>query len=229
MPYRDLLVKHQTNLPHISNLEKLFISYCEPHLLILLGYFNTKSKFRSIHDTVTGKGTIFENLTSLYLMKQLISALIHILQHFWSCINLISVFTHHYTKTVIIKLYFANLIWKLRLWKGSIINCEIDQFNWVNRFLDINEQVISNFIQSNYTNHLPYFYSKQNHCMWWQTLFRWMAGKIPNKKITFQKDESNTFYHVSNDITLALSNAQNVMKDLQLNLMIPNLLQKPAG
>ena len=229
MPYRDLLVKHQTNLPHISNLEKLFISYCEPHLLILLGYFNTKSKFRSIHDTVTGKGTIFENLTSLYLMKQLISALIHILQHFWSCINLISVFTHHYTKTVIIKLYFANLIWKLRLWKGSIINCEIDQFNWVNRFLDINEQVISNFIQSNYTNHLPYFYSKQNHCMWWQTLFGWMAGKIPNKKITFQKDESNTFYHVSNDITLALSNAQNVMKDLQLNLMIPNLLQKPAG
>ena len=229
MPYRDLLVKHQTNLTHISNLEKLFISYCEPHLLILLGYFNTKSKFRSIHDTVTGKGTIFENLTSLYLMKQLISALIHILQHFWSCINLISVFTHHYTKTVIIKLYFANLIWKLSLWKGSIINCEIDQFNWVNRFLDINEQVISNFIQSNYTNHLPYFYSKQNHCMWWQTLFGWMAGKIPNKKITFQKDESNTFYHVSNDITLALSNAQNVMKDLQLNLMIPNLLQKPAG
>ena len=225
MQYRDLLVKHQTNLTHISNLEKLFISYCEPYLLILLGYFNTKSKFRSIHDTVTGKGTIFENLTSLYLMKQLISALTHILQHFWSCINLISVFTHHCTKTVIIKLYFANLIWKLRLWKGSIINCEIDQFYWVNRFLDknINEQVISNFIQSNYTNHLPYFYSKQ-------TLFGWMAGKIPNKKITFQKDnESNTFYHVSNDITLALSNAQNVMKDLQLNLMIPNLLQKPAG
>ena len=172
-----------------------------------------------------GKGTIFENLTSLYLMKQLISALTHILQHFWSCINLISVFSHHCTKTVIIKLYFANLIWKLRLWKGSIINCEIDQFYWVNRFLDknINEQVISNFIQSNYTNHLPYFYSKQ-------TLFGWMAGKIPNKKITFQKgNESNTFYHVSNDITLALSNAQNVMKDLQLNLMIPNLLQKPAG
>ena len=188
MPYRDLLVKHQTNLTHISNLEKLFISYCEPHLLILLGYFNTKSKFRSIHDTVTGKGTIFENLTSLYLMKQLISALIYILQHFWSCINLISVFTHHYTKTVIIKLYFANLIWKLRLWKGSIINCEIDQFNWVNRFLDINEQVISNFIQSNYTNYLPYFYSKQNHCMWWQRpcLDEWQV-KYPIKKSHFKR------------------------------------------
>ena len=58
--------------------------------MILLGDFNAKSKSWSVND-ITEEGTILENLTSLYGMKQLISAPTHILQHSSSCIDLIFV------------------------------------------------------------------------------------------------------------------------------------------
>ena len=59
----------------ISNLEKLLINInsFDPHFVILLGNFNAKSKSWSINDTTTEEGTILENLTSLFGMKQLIS------------------------------------------------------------------------------------------------------------------------------------------------------------
>ena len=67
----------------ISNLEKLLINITsfDPHFVILLDDFNAKSKSWSVNDTTTEKGTILENLTSLYGMKQLISDPTHILQH----------------------------------------------------------------------------------------------------------------------------------------------------
>ena len=58
--------------------------------MILLGDFNAKSKSWSINDTTT-EGTILENVTSLYGMKQLISDVTHILQPSSSCIDLIFV------------------------------------------------------------------------------------------------------------------------------------------
>ena len=79
----------------ISNLEKILINInsFNPHFVILLGEFNTKSKSWSVNDTTTEEGKILENLTSLYGngMKQLISAPTHILQHSSSCIDLIFV------------------------------------------------------------------------------------------------------------------------------------------
>ena len=53
--------------------------------------FNAKSKPWSVNDTKTEEGTVSENLTSLYGMKQLISASTHILQHSSSSIDLIFV------------------------------------------------------------------------------------------------------------------------------------------
>ena len=60
----------------ISNFEKLLINITsfDHHFLILLGDFNAKSKSLSVNDTTREDGTILENLTSLYGMKQLISA-----------------------------------------------------------------------------------------------------------------------------------------------------------
>ena len=59
--------------------------------MILLGEFNGKSKLWPVNDTTTGESTILENITSLYGMKQLISAPTHILQHSSSCIDFIFV------------------------------------------------------------------------------------------------------------------------------------------
>ena len=63
----------------INNLEKLFINItsCDSHFVILLDTFIAKLKPCSAEE-----GTILENLTSLYGMKQLISAPIQILQIF---------------------------------------------------------------------------------------------------------------------------------------------------
>ena len=63
----------------ISNLEKLLINITsfDPHFVILFGDFNVKSKLLSVNDITTEEGTILENLTSLYGMKQLISAPTH--------------------------------------------------------------------------------------------------------------------------------------------------------
>ena len=77
----------------ISNLEKLLINInsFDPHLVILLGDFNAKSKSWSINDTTTEEGTILENVTFLLGLNQLISDPTHILQHSSSCIDLIFV------------------------------------------------------------------------------------------------------------------------------------------
>ena len=76
----------------ISNLEKLITSFDhEMRFVVLLGDFNAKSKSVSVNNTATEGGTISENLTSLYGMKQVISVPTHILQHSSSCIDLIFV------------------------------------------------------------------------------------------------------------------------------------------
>ena len=57
----------------VSNLEKLAkwgSKSFDPHFVILLGDFNVKSKSWSVNDTTTEEGTILENITSLYGMKQ---------------------------------------------------------------------------------------------------------------------------------------------------------------
>ena len=59
--------------------------------MILLGDFKAESKSWSVNDITTEEGIILKNLTSLYGMKQLISAPTHILQHSSSCIDLIFV------------------------------------------------------------------------------------------------------------------------------------------
>ena len=80
-------------LSFISNLEKLLINInsFDPHFVILLCDFNAKSKSWSVNDTTTEESKILENLTSLFGMKQLISAPTHILQHFSSYIDLVFV------------------------------------------------------------------------------------------------------------------------------------------
>ena len=77
----------------ISNLEKLLINInsFDRHLVILLGDFNAKSKSWSVNDTTTKESTLMENVTSLYGMKQLISASTHILQDSSIYIDLIFV------------------------------------------------------------------------------------------------------------------------------------------
>ena len=67
-----------------NNSEKLLINIitCDPHIVMLLGDFNAKSKSWLVNYTTAGKGTLLKNLTSLYGMKQLTSAPTHILQPF---------------------------------------------------------------------------------------------------------------------------------------------------
>ena len=143
----------------ISNLEKLLINInsFDPHFVILLGDFNAKSKSWSLNDITTEEGTILENLTSLYGMKQLISALTHILQHSSSCIGLIFVNQpnlvidsgslpslhqncHHqiiFCKPNL-KIEYpppsALEVWDYGKAQTDLINCAIDQFDWVNLF-----------------------------------------------------------------------------------------------
>ena len=135
--------------------------------MILLGDFNAKSKSWSVNDTTREEGTILENLTALYGMKQLISDSTHILQHSSSCIDLIFVNQpnlvidsgihpslhqncHHQVIfcTLNLKieylLTYAREVWDYGKAQTDLINRAIDQFDWVNLFLDknINEQVI---------------------------------------------------------------------------------------
>ena len=153
----------------IRDLGKLLfnINSFDPHFVILLGDFNAKSKSWSVNDTTTEEGTILENLTSLYGMKQLISAPTHILQHSSTCIDLIFVNQpnlvmysgihpsldqncHH--QVIFCKLNlkieypqpYAREVWDYGKAQTDLINRAIDQFDWVNLFLDknINEQVI---------------------------------------------------------------------------------------
>ena len=112
-------------------------------------------------------GTILENLTSLYGMKQLISVPTHILQQSSSCINLIffnkanvvidfgnhpslHLNCHHQVKFCKHNLKieylppYAHEVWDYGKAQTDLINCSIDQFDWFNIFLDKNiiEQVI---------------------------------------------------------------------------------------
>ena len=77
----------------VSNLEKLLINVTsrDTHFLILLSDFNAKSKSWSVYDTTIEEGTILENVTSLYGMKQVVSVPAHIFQNSSSCIDLIFV------------------------------------------------------------------------------------------------------------------------------------------
>ena len=145
----------------IRNLEKLLINITSfnPHFVILLGDFNVKSKSWSVNDAATEEGTILESLTSLYGIKQLISAPAHILQHFSSCIDLIFVnqpnlvidsgICHHQVIFYKLNLKFAyplnyaREVWEYGKAQTVLINRAIDQFDWFNLFLDvnINEQV----------------------------------------------------------------------------------------
>ena len=145
----------------ISNLEKLliYITSFDPHFVILLGDFNAKSKSWSVNDTTTEEGTILENLTSLYGMKQLISDPTHILQHFSSCIDLIfvnqpnlvidsgihpSLHQNCHHQVIFCKLNlkieypptYAREVWDYGKAQTDLINRAIDQFDWVNLFLD---------------------------------------------------------------------------------------------
>ena len=71
--YRSPSQTSDTFQSFVSNLEKLAkwgSKSFDPHFVILLGDFNVKSKSWSVNDTTTEEGTILENITSLYGMKQ---------------------------------------------------------------------------------------------------------------------------------------------------------------
>ena len=107
-----------------------------------------------------------ENLTSLYGIKQLISAPAHILQHFSNCIDLIfvnqpnlvidcgihpSLHQNCHHQVILCKhnlkigylLTYAREVRDYGKAQTDLINRAIDQFEWCNLFLDINinEQV----------------------------------------------------------------------------------------
>ena len=143
----------------ISNLEKLLININsgDPHFVIFLDDFNPKSKSWSVNGTTTEEDTILENITSLYGVKQLISAPTSILQHSSSCIDLIFVnqpnlfivsgihpSLHQNCHHQVIFCKLSLKIWDYGKAETDLINRAIDQFDWVNLFLDknINEQVI---------------------------------------------------------------------------------------
>ena len=125
--------------------------------MILLGDFNAKSKPWSVNFTTTEEGTILENLTSLYGMKQLISDRSHILQHSSSCIGLIFVNQpnlvidsgihpsmhrncHHQIKFCKLNLKieypppYAREIWDYGIAQTDSVNGVVDQFGLVNLF-----------------------------------------------------------------------------------------------
>ena len=59
----------------LTNLENLLanITSRNPHFVLLLGYFDAKSKTWFINDQLSIKETQLESATSLYRMKQLIA------------------------------------------------------------------------------------------------------------------------------------------------------------
>ena len=76
----------------LTNLENLLIDITSrnPHLMLLLGGFNAKSKTWFINDQSSSEGTQLESLTSLYRMKQLIAEPAHALENSSGCIDFIS-------------------------------------------------------------------------------------------------------------------------------------------
>ena len=75
----------------ITNLEKIVvdISRGNPHFLLLIGDFNANSSNWSSNDATTAEGAQLDYFTSLYGMKQVITEPAHILESFYSCIDLI--------------------------------------------------------------------------------------------------------------------------------------------
>ena len=221
----------------ISNLEKLLINInsFDPHFVILLGDFNAKSKSWSINDTTTEEGTILENLTSLFGMKQLISDPTHILRHSSSCIDLIfvnqpnlvidsgihpSLHQNCHHQVIFCKLNlkieypptYAREVWDYGKAQTVLINCAIDQLYCVNLFLDkkINEQVIlfNRTILNIFHNFIPnkIILCDDRDPPWMNDRIKHLIKK---KKAIFQKQkESNTVDHVIlSNIKLELSNA----------------------
>ena len=74
-----------------TNLEKLVvnISSTNPHFILMIGDFNTKSSNWSFNNTTTAEGAQLDYLKSLYGMKQVINQPTHILENSSSCIDLI--------------------------------------------------------------------------------------------------------------------------------------------
>ena len=74
-----------------TNLEKLVtnISSTNPHFILLIGDFNTKSSNWSPNDTTTAEGAQLDYLTPLYGKKQVITEPTHILENSSSCRDLI--------------------------------------------------------------------------------------------------------------------------------------------
>ena len=75
----------------ITNLEKnvVDISRSNPHFILIIDHFNTKSNNRLYNDTTAAEGAQLDYLTSLYGMKQVIAEPTHILESSASCIDLI--------------------------------------------------------------------------------------------------------------------------------------------
>ena len=117
------------------------------------------SKSWLVNNTATEEDAILENLNSLYGMKQLISSPTHILQHYSSSMDHISVNQsnlvidsaihlsllhncHHqimFCKLNLITKYpppCAREIWVYGMTQTGFINRAIDQFDWVKLFLD---------------------------------------------------------------------------------------------
>ena len=220
-----------------SNLEKFLINInsFDPHFVILLGDFNAKSKSWSINDTTTEEGTILENVTSLFGLNQLISDPTHILQHSSSCIDLIfvnqpnlvidsgihpSLHQNCHHQIIFCKLNlkieypppYAREVWDYGKAQTDLINRAIDQFDWINLFLDknINEQVIlfNRTILNIFHNFIPnkIILCDDRDPPWMNEKIKHLINK---KKAIFQKQkESNTVDHaILSNITLELSNA----------------------
>ena len=221
----------------ISNLEKLLINInsFDPHFVILLGDFNAKSKSWSNNDTTAEEDTILENLTSLFELNQLISHPTYTLQHFSSCIdhifvnqpNLVidsgihpSLHQNCHHQIIFCKLNlkteypppYAREVWDYGKAQTDLINRAIDQFDWINLFLDknINEQVIlfNRTILNIFHNFIPnkIILCDDRDPPWMNEKIKHLINK---KKAIFRKQkESNTVDHaILSNITLELSNA----------------------
>ena len=220
--------------------------------MILLGDFNAKSKPWSVNDTTAEDSTILKTVTSLYEMKQLISAPTHILQHSSSCFDFVfvnqpnlvidsgihpSLHQNCHHQIIFCKLNlkieypppYAREVWDYGKAQTDLINRAIDQFDWINLFLDknINEQVIlfNRTILNIFHNFIPnkIILCDDRDPPWMNEKIKHLINK---KKAIFRKQkESNTVDHaILSNITLELSNAISFSKAknhvLQLNLMV---------
>ena len=214
-----------------SDLEKLLINInsFDLHFVILLGDFNAKSKSGSIYDTTTEEGTILENVTPLFGLNQLTCIdLIFVNQPNLVIDSVIHPSLHqncHY-QIIFCKLNlkidypppYAHEVWDYGKAQTDLINRAIDQFDWINLFLDknINEQVI--LFNRTILNIFHNFISNKiilcddRDPPWMNEKIKHLINK---KKAIFRKQkESNTVDHaILSNITLELSNAITFSKD----------------